>query len=328
MIKSGIVEMKGSEFPFGQLEGESVDPRKLQVRRRVHYRNSKEQALIREKVDSLKTLSHRNCINLRKVSHQPQQNCLDLYYGYVPLRLEQAFEDGARPSVKDLHKQFIELAIHLAKHSILTSFSPSRCGAVLTEGRVLVKYFLPLNQIVITSSRNMLERAVQLFNLQSMHYLDTLSQGVLNSTLDLSHRSSTKKRTPEASPRPRKESQPTTLYFNSTRKMSLNPLNRKLSHLSKELSDFSEMRRKRTKESTRNSGGSFTTLHQLLRQDSDRDLFKSCLSENRLIEDRVNALKERSRVALREFSELKQLIGQHRSLSVLLERVRGQLIRV
>jgi hypothetical protein len=199
-----------------------------------------------------------------------------------------------------LHKQFIELAIHLAKHSILTSFSPGRCGVVVSGERTTIKYFLPLNEIVLTSSINMLERSVQLFNLQSMHYLDTLCQGALNSTIDRSHRSSQRSHrlSPDAARRPRKESQPVTLCFNSARKLSLNPLSRqmrKLSNLSKELSEFSEMRKNRTKESTRNSAGSFSTLKNLLRPDSERDLFKSYLSENRkAIEERVVKVKERS----------------------------------
>jgi hypothetical protein len=242
------------------------------VKKRIHYRNSSEHALIREKVDKLKTLSHRNCINLRR-EEDSRQGWIDLYYAHVPLRLEEAFGEGLQATVKELHRQFIELAIHLAKNSILTSFSPSRCGVVATGERTLVKYFLPLNEIVLTSSRSMLERSVQLFNLQSMHFLDTLSQGALNSTAHLSNRSSRRpdSPTPPASPRKsRKESQPA-LIFNSARKLSLNPLSsqmRKLSHLSKELSEFSEMRRKRTKESTRNSASSFSTLKNLLRQDS------------------------------------------------------------
>lgn len=51
--------------------------------------------------------------------------------------------------------------------------------------------------------------------------------------------------------RKRKESQPVTLMFNQSRRFStspaMNPQLRKLSNLSKELSEFSEMRRQRTK---------------------------------------------------------------------------------
>ncbi len=76
------------------------------------------------------------------------------------------------------------------------------------------------------------------------------------------------------------------LMFNSARKLSSNkPLSkqmRKLSHLSKQLSEFSEMRRK-TKESTCISSGSFSTLKGLLRPQSERDLFRSFISESEMI---------------------------------------------
>ena len=39
----------------------------------------------------------------------------------------------------------IHLAIHLAKNYILTSFNPGRCGVVFQNGKILVKYYLPLN---------------------------------------------------------------------------------------------------------------------------------------------------------------------------------------
>lgn len=82
-----------------------MDTRKMLVKKRIQYRNSNEHALILQKVDKLKTLSHRNCINIRKVEDS-QPGSLDLYYPYVPHRLEDVFgEDTA--SVKDLHKQFI-----------------------------------------------------------------------------------------------------------------------------------------------------------------------------------------------------------------------------
>jgi hypothetical protein len=44
-----------------------------------------------------------------------------------------------------MHKQFIELAIYLAKNYILTSFNPNRCGVIINEDKTLVKYYLPLN---------------------------------------------------------------------------------------------------------------------------------------------------------------------------------------
>jgi hypothetical protein len=59
--------------------------------------------------------------------------------------LEDIFAQDPEPSVKELHKQFISLAIYLAKNYILTSFNPNRCGVVLNEGKLLIKYYLPLN---------------------------------------------------------------------------------------------------------------------------------------------------------------------------------------
>jgi len=82
-----------------------------------------------------------------------------------------------------MHRQFIELAIYLAKNGILTTFSPCRCGTLVNESKTCLKYYLPLCDITLTNNRDMLERAVQLFNVQSMHYLDTLAQGLNNSTV-------------------------------------------------------------------------------------------------------------------------------------------------
>ena len=50
----------------------------------------------------------------------------------------------------------IQLAIHLAKNYILTSFNPNRCGVLFVEGKYLIKYYLPLNEIVITDNISML----------------------------------------------------------------------------------------------------------------------------------------------------------------------------
>lgn len=143
----------------------------------------------------------------------------------------------------------------------------------------------------------MLERSVQLFNLQSMHYLDTLSHSVLNSSRDSSSRSSFIKSKHKLSPysKKRKQSQPVQ-GLTSARKFSTNPnlqQIRKLSNLSKELSEFSQMRNRRiTKESTKNSGGSFSTFKHLLSQKSEHDLgIKSFISESKTIIQRVQLIK-------------------------------------
>lgn len=143
----------------------------------------------------------------------------------------------------------------------------------------------------------MLQRSVQLFNLQSMHYLDTLSHNALNSSRDSSSRSSFIKSKDKLSPysKKRKQSQPV-LGFTSPRKFSANPnlqQIRKLSNLSKELSEFSQMRNIRiTKESTRNSGGSFSTFKHLISQKSEKDLrIKSFISESKSIIQKVQLIK-------------------------------------
>lgn len=133
------------------------------------------------KIAKLKGVSHRNTINLRAIE---EDDChLDMLYQYVPYSLQDAFQEHPAQTVKDIHRQFIELAIYLAKHCILTAFNPSRCGAVISEERTVIKYYLPLNEITITSNRSTLERAVQLFNVQSMHHLDTLVTHALNSSI-------------------------------------------------------------------------------------------------------------------------------------------------
>jgi hypothetical protein len=42
MIKSLVHEMKGNQFPFGQIADSSVDIKKMLVKKRITYRNSNE----------------------------------------------------------------------------------------------------------------------------------------------------------------------------------------------------------------------------------------------------------------------------------------------
>jgi hypothetical protein len=41
-----------------------------------------------------------------------------------------------------------------------------------------IKYYLPLYEILVTSDVAMLERSVQIFTVQALHYLDLLSEGI------------------------------------------------------------------------------------------------------------------------------------------------------
>ncbi len=178
-----IHQMNNTQFPFGQLGNSYQDIKKTLIKKRVFYRNSSEEAKLREKIESLKKITHKNTINLRTIQ-ESGEGFIDLYYPYVPLRLEDCFGwESSGLLVKELHKQFIQLAIFLAKNYIITSFSPERCGVISSQDKTIIKYYLPLSQIIVTNNISMLERSVQLFNLQSMHFLDTLSQNALNTTL-------------------------------------------------------------------------------------------------------------------------------------------------
>ena len=105
--------------------------------------------LLESKLGVLKQLQHRNIINVRSVEQCPP-NAYHIYYNYVPFTLQNAFPEIDYHAFKQLHRQVIHLAIHLAKNYILTSFHPTRCGVAFLDGQLIIKYYLPLNEIVIT----------------------------------------------------------------------------------------------------------------------------------------------------------------------------------
>lgn len=102
-------------------------------------------------MEKLKLISHKNTINLRSAEDNGN-GFIDLYYPYVAIPLEESFVENPEQTVKELHKQFIELAIYLAKQYILTSFNPSRCGVIINDKKSLIKYYLPLNDITFTDN--------------------------------------------------------------------------------------------------------------------------------------------------------------------------------
>jgi hypothetical protein len=126
-----------------------------------------------DKLAILKEMYHRNVINLRSIEEEAGR--VSVYYHYVPCAMETAFPSLSQATLKEAHKQLIQLAIHLAKHYVLTAFNASRCGVVLMEDKFIVKYFLPPAELVLTQSRSTLERSVQLFKVQAMHMLDNLA---------------------------------------------------------------------------------------------------------------------------------------------------------
>ena len=174
MLTAGslVHEMKGTQFPFGVLKVDEGDIRKAFIKRRYQFKDSEEYDQLKLKIDKLKTISNKYTINLR--STEETANSITLVYQYVPFSIEDSFVENPEQTVKDMHRQFIELAIYFAKNGIVTTFNPMRCGVVINENISTLKYYLPLPELIITNSRNMLERSVQMFNVQSMHHLDTL----------------------------------------------------------------------------------------------------------------------------------------------------------
>lgn len=68
------------------------------------------------------------------------------------------------------------MIIYLAKNSIITSFCNKNCGVEVKQygdrNKKIIKYFLPLKQITISSDINIIKRSVHLFTVQSLQYLD------------------------------------------------------------------------------------------------------------------------------------------------------------
>jgi hypothetical protein len=129
----------------------SLDDKKIYVKKRYFFRSGEEHQELRVKIDKLKTISHKNTINLR--SAEENSYYIDLFYQYIPHSLEDSFIENPTQTVKEMHRQFIELAIYLAKNCILTTFNPGRCGVVVNEAKSTLKYYLPLPEITVTNSR-------------------------------------------------------------------------------------------------------------------------------------------------------------------------------
>ena len=56
---------------------------------------------------------------------------MDLYYQNVGQNLQEVLEGVDAEGVKLLHRQFIELAIGLAKAGVVTKFRGECCGAIV-----------------------------------------------------------------------------------------------------------------------------------------------------------------------------------------------------
>jgi hypothetical protein len=149
-----VHEMRGTQFPFGVLKVEEDGARKAFVKKRYFFKDEDEYDQLKSKIDKLKNISHKNTINLRSTEEGP--NSITLVYQYVTHSMNDSFMDNPNQTVKEMHRQFIELAIYLAKNCIVTAFNPERCGMVVNENRSTLKYYLPLPDINITDNRTTL----------------------------------------------------------------------------------------------------------------------------------------------------------------------------
>ena len=196
----------------------------------------------------------------------------------------------------------------MAKNCIATAFNPAHCGVVLKEGRSLLKYYLPLGSITLTEQRESLERAVQVFNLQSMHHLDLIISANQENDSEMIHscsRSSFKNRV-KLFPfeKDRKDSLSSLTKSKPSHSRKKEEQFRKLSTLSKQFSEISEMHKKQRTPTTR-AGGSFNTMNSLVSMRSNptrphpdkQPQLKRCMSQIGTLAD-VSSAVERSRQAL------------------------------
>lgn len=197
---------------------------------------------LHEKIDKLKNISHKNSINLRTIKEG--EDFIDLYYPYVGLTMEDSFIYYPNQTAKDIHKQFIELAIYLAKNNLTTNFDPSYCGVIVNDNKSILKYFLFLPKLVITNDRNKLERFVQAFNVESMNFVDSLLAQTVNESINESVSQRTFKNRAKLFPNKDKSKNNVINNTLKDRKLSAYPYSnlkdRKQSTLSREFSEIAE----------------------------------------------------------------------------------------
>jgi len=87
MLNSLTLEMKGSQYPFGLLDVNPDDCKKMLVKKRYPYKTQIEEAKLRENINKLKNISHKNIINLRS-TEDIGTGFIDLLYPYIPIPLE------------------------------------------------------------------------------------------------------------------------------------------------------------------------------------------------------------------------------------------------
>ena len=75
--------------------------------------------------------------------------------------------------LKMIHRQFIDLAIGLAKAGIVTNFKGQNCGAIEENGELTVKYYLEPKDVEITDDFEYIEEAVSEFCARAMEYMQS-----------------------------------------------------------------------------------------------------------------------------------------------------------
>lgn len=89
--ESKTYEITGNQFPFGVLSASS-ESAKIFVKKRYSYRSEEEYDELMKKVEKLKTISHKNTINLRSICEGSKY--VDTFYQYIPISLEDFFCEG------------------------------------------------------------------------------------------------------------------------------------------------------------------------------------------------------------------------------------------
>jgi hypothetical protein len=232
------------------------------------------------------------------------------------LALNSAFEQIDHHTFKDLHRQVIQLAIHLAKNYILTSFSPGRCGVNFVDGKPYIKYYLPLNEITISQDISALERSVQLFKVQAMHLLDKIRHPDIFTDLGSSH---SEEVFLSVIPKEVRKKKLSMLIENRERKFS------SLSMKKRKYTSFNDLiERKKSQDSTHDTEMRISNLKKTLKsirfQSERKKLYARSLEK---IKIRVNLLKIRSFKALQAFEDSKKEIADNMALARLLALWKG-----
>lgn len=62
-----VYEIRGQQFPFGRLQMATGDLRKIFVKKRYFFGCEEEYEELMMKINTLKSISHKNTINLRSI---------------------------------------------------------------------------------------------------------------------------------------------------------------------------------------------------------------------------------------------------------------------